>query len=243
MSAGCPNCGSVMAPDAGYCSTCGQAAVGDNTFGHFLHQFLGDYFTFDSKITRSLRPLLFKPGELTLEYIRGRRQRYVPPLRLFIFLSVLFFLVMGSAGASRLDGEDELLREQLFWDNFFASVLPKLFFLFLPLFAGLVHLLHREKGGTFVKPFIFSAHYHSFVFLVFGAYGLISRLLVRWDLVAVNQVLILVLLLWALAHLYLALRRAFRQHSGRQVLSYLALLLLYASMLAGGALGAAWVLA
>lgn len=243
MSAGCPNCGSGMAPDAAYCSACGQAAVGDNTFGHFLHQFLGDYFTFDSKITRSLKPLLFKPGELTLEYARGRRQRYVPPLRLFIFLSVLFFLVVGSAGASPIDGEDEFLREQLFWDNFFASVLPKLFFLFLPIFALLVHLLHREKAGTFVKPFIFSAHFHSFVFLVFGAYGLLSRLLLHWDLVAVNRVLVGVLILWVLAHLYLALRRAFSRRAGRQVLSYLALLLLYAFVLAGGALGAAWALA
>ncbi|MBK7946182.1 MAG: DUF3667 domain-containing protein [Flavobacteriales bacterium] len=242
-AATCPNCEHPMQADAAYCAACGQAAVGDNTFKAFLHQFLGDYFTFDSKITRSLKPLLLKPGELTLEYMRGRRQRYIPPVRLFIFLSVLFFLVVGWGKAAALDGEDELLREQLFWDNFFASVLPKLFFLFLPLFAALVHLLHREKGGSFVKPFIFSAHFHSFVFLVFGGYGVVSRLLARWQLVAVNQVLIAVLALWALAYVYLALRRAFRKSTGRQVLAYFALLLLYLTVLVMGSIGAAWVMA
>ncbi|MBK9175730.1 MAG: DUF3667 domain-containing protein [Flavobacteriales bacterium] len=238
----CPNCDAAMRPDDGYCARCGQTAVGDNSFRHFVDQFLGDYFTFDSKITRSLKPLLFA-GQLTLEYMRGRRARYIPPLRLFIFLSVLFFLVVGTGRSPAMDGEDELLREQVFWDNFFASVLPKLFFLFLPLFALLLHALHREKGGTFVKPFIFSAHFHSFVFLVFGGYGLLSRLLVRWDLVAVNQVLVLALLLWALAYLYLALRRAFTRATGRQLLSYLALLTLYLLVLVGGSLGALWLLA
>lgn len=231
-----------MPAEAAYCAACGQAAVGDSTFRHFLHQFLGDYFTFDSKITRSLKPLLFAPGELTVEYMRGRRQRYVPPLRLFIFLSVLFFLVVGTSRSARLDAADELLREQLFWDDFFASVLPKLFFLFLPLFALLVHVLHREKGGTFVKPFIFSAHFHSFVFLVFGVYGLLSRALAGAGLVAVNQALIVLLLLWALAYVYLALRRAFRRPTGRQVAAYLALLLLYLVVLVAGSLGAAWLM-
>lgn len=238
----CPNCDAAMHANDRYCASCGQAAVGDNSFRHFVDQFLGDYFTFDSKITRSAKPLLFNPGELTLEYMRGRRARYIPPLRLFIFLSVLFFLVVGMGGTASIDTEDELLREQVFWDNFFASVLPKLFFLFLPLFAGLVHLLHREKGGTFVKPFIFSAHFHSFVFLVFGVYGLLSRLLVKGGLVAVNQVLVLVMVAWALAYLYLALRRAFRRATGRQVLSYLALLALYLVVLVGGSLGALWTL-
>jgi len=239
----CPNCEAAMPDGAGYCASCGQAALGDNSFGHFLHQFLGDYFTFDSKITRSLKPLLFAPGELTQEYMRGRRQRYIPPLRLFIFLSVLFFLVVGWGKSADIDGEDFIVREQLFWDNFFASVLPKLFFLFLPLFAGLVHLLHREKGGTFVKPFIFSAHFHSFVFLVFGVYGLVSKLLVKGGLVAVNQVLVVVLLLWVLVYVYLALRRAFKRSAGRQVLAFLALLVLYFVVLVVGALGAVWALA
>lgn len=40
--------------------------------------------------------LLFKPGFLTKEFIAGRRVRYLPPLRLYLVLSVVFFLVMGA---------------------------------------------------------------------------------------------------------------------------------------------------
>jgi hypothetical protein len=232
-----------MPADAAYCSACGQQAVGDNTFGHFLHQFLGDYFTFDSKIIRSLRPLVLQPGELALEYMRGRRQRYIPPVRMFIFLSVLFFLVMGWGGTAAAGTDDAVLRERIFWDRFFTGVLPKLFFLFLPIFAGLVHLLHREKPGTFVKPFVFSAHFHAFVFLVFAAFGAVSRLFVKLHLVVVNQWLLIALALWMAAYLYLALRRAFPKGLGHQLAAWLGLGVLYLAVLAGGAIGALWVLA
>jgi hypothetical protein len=39
--------------------------------------------------------LLFKPGFLTREFLSGRRARYLPPLRLYLVLSVLFFLILG----------------------------------------------------------------------------------------------------------------------------------------------------
>jgi len=53
-----------------------------------------ELFTFDSRVFRSIAPLILKPGELTLEYTRGRRVRYIPPLRLFLFITIiLFFLI------------------------------------------------------------------------------------------------------------------------------------------------------
>jgi hypothetical protein len=84
-----------------------------------VEQFLGDYFTFDSKIIRSAVPLLIEPGKLTQEYLQGRRARYIPPLRMFIFLSVIFFLVIGWSGAGT-DGQTpvEELGDQLWWDRF-----------------------------------------------------------------------------------------------------------------------------
>jgi hypothetical protein len=106
--------------------------------------------------------------------------------------------------------------------------LPKLFFLFLPLFALLLHvLLFRERTYTFEKPFIFSAHFHAFVFLAFTLYGLISRLFIQWGWVKVNALLISLFLLYTLLYLWLALRavypRALVPHSAR----FLALLLCY----------------
>src|SRR5262245_51891783 len=63
---------------------------------HSLREFLAEateVFTHaDSRLWRTIRPLLLRPGFLTREFLRGRRARYLPPFRLYIVASVLFFL-------------------------------------------------------------------------------------------------------------------------------------------------------
>jgi len=54
---------------------------------------VSEHFGLDSKVARTLIALVRWPGRLTNEFIRGRRVRYVPPLRLYLSLSVLFFLL------------------------------------------------------------------------------------------------------------------------------------------------------
>lgn len=65
----------------------------------------------DSKLFVTLRALLFRPGHLTREYVAGRRRSYVPPIRLYIFLSVLFFFMLaampGKGGAEQTPSEKE----------------------------------------------------------------------------------------------------------------------------------------
>ena len=86
----CHNCD---APIQGlYCHDCGQKyvekKVGVKTI---VSDFFDDYFTVDSKIIKSILPLLFKPGFLTNEYLAGRRESYVKPFRIYIITSMLFF--------------------------------------------------------------------------------------------------------------------------------------------------------
>lgn len=92
----CPNCGQKLRPDDKYCPNCGQKNRDWNiSLWQLIIDFLGDYFSFDSKLFKSLKPLLFKPGSMTRAYNEGRRQRYIPPLRLFIFLSIIFFFILS----------------------------------------------------------------------------------------------------------------------------------------------------
>lgn len=103
----CRNCGAqLLGP---HCHACGQAAR--NPFGR-LRDAAADVFEaafdVDGRILRTLRDLLV-PGRLAMNYLAGRRARYVAPIRLFVVLSVLTFFVAhwaSTGGALRIDLTD-----------------------------------------------------------------------------------------------------------------------------------------
>jgi hypothetical protein len=88
----CLNCGTPL--KGPFCYFCGQP---DRNFMRFfpvlLRDFMEDLFDLDSRFIRTMKPLLFKPGRLTRDYMEGRRFRYAPPMRLYIFSSIVFFLL------------------------------------------------------------------------------------------------------------------------------------------------------
>lgn len=88
----CLNCGAEVLGK--FCQNCGQENIEQrDNFFHMVGHFISDYLHFDSKFFRSLLPLFTKPGFLTKEYWDGRRTRYIPPLRLFFFMTIIFVLV------------------------------------------------------------------------------------------------------------------------------------------------------
>lgn len=88
----CLNCGAVLT--GRYCAYCGQAAdVHVPSTAELVHQALEGITHSDSRLWRSLYLLWFKPGELAREFIAGRRAAYLPPFRLYLVLSIIFFLV------------------------------------------------------------------------------------------------------------------------------------------------------
>lgn len=91
-SANCLNCGTEL--KGPFCYYCGQP---DRNFMRFFpalfRDLLEDLLDLDSRFMRTIKPLLFKPGRLTRDYMNGRRFRYAPPMRLYIFSSIVFFLL------------------------------------------------------------------------------------------------------------------------------------------------------
>ncbi|HEY0653246.1 MAG TPA: DUF3667 domain-containing protein [Chryseosolibacter sp.] len=88
----CLNCGAEVLGK--FCQNCGQENIEQrDSFVHMVGHFISDYLHFDSKFFRSLIPLLVKPGFLTKQYWEGKRTHYIPPLRLFFFVTILFVLV------------------------------------------------------------------------------------------------------------------------------------------------------
>lgn len=88
----CLNCNATL--HGYYCHVCGQAnrEPRDSVWGIVSH-FFYDITHFDGKFFTTLGTLIRKPGFLSLEFIRGRRARYLEPVRMYVFTSALFFLV------------------------------------------------------------------------------------------------------------------------------------------------------
>lgn len=90
----CLNCGHEV-PER-FCTHCGQENTEPHeTFGHLASHFFQDITHYDSKAWVTIRDLLFKPGLLTKLYMSGKRQSFVNPVRMYIFISFVFFLVMA----------------------------------------------------------------------------------------------------------------------------------------------------
>jgi hypothetical protein len=88
----CKNCDAVLM--GRFCVTCSQAAdVHVPSTLELLHELLEGLTHSDSRLWRTLTFLWFKPGRLTQEFVAGRRVAYLPPFRLYLILSIIFFLI------------------------------------------------------------------------------------------------------------------------------------------------------
>lgn len=91
----CRNCGHRLFAWDHFCSQCGQDTLDHPpSFYEFVHEWVLHYLAFEGKLWKSLWYLIAKPGFLTLEYLAGRKQRYVLPLRLVLTLGLLFFVAV-----------------------------------------------------------------------------------------------------------------------------------------------------
>ena len=154
-----------------------------------------DIFTFDTRFFRSLLPLFFRPGFLTKEWIAGRRSRYIPPLRLYVFISIMSFLFfryyvvfrlapeltettieksVSSSDSTRVDSE--IQDEKIYLIGFFGDKRPAIgnpfianfsttMFLMLPMFALILKGLYYRTGRFYVQHLILGLHVHAFSFL------------------------------------------------------------------------------
>jgi hypothetical protein len=99
-SGDCLNCGAALAADARFCSQCGQdTANHPPSLFEFAHEFISHYIAVEGTLWKSLWGLMARPGFLTREYLAGRKQRYVLPLRLLLTLGLLFFLALKFAAS------------------------------------------------------------------------------------------------------------------------------------------------
>lgn len=89
----CLNCGHLV--EERFCTHCGQENLQPKeSIGHIIGHFFADITHFDSKLFITLKDLILRPGFLTKEYVAGRRMSYLNPIRMYIFISAIFFLAV-----------------------------------------------------------------------------------------------------------------------------------------------------
>ena len=172
----CPNCDApVHGP---YCAQCGQETVHEMpTLREFAHEYLHHYVAAEGKLVPTVRMLLLKPGQLTIEYLQGRRRRYVKPLALYVTFSFVFFLLLGWSASMTptppvvmLDGKHAVPATQIFSTLAASETDPDgrqvlsfldrhMSWVFQPgqLAAFNDHLLHRLPYTVFVLMPVFAA--------------------------------------------------------------------------------------
>ena len=87
----CKNCNSELV--GLYCSECGQKNSQLLSIKETLKEFTDNVFSFDTRFFITFKYLITKPGLLTTEYWLGRRTKYLPPLRLYLVMSLMYFFI------------------------------------------------------------------------------------------------------------------------------------------------------
>lgn len=158
----CLNCGEPVSGN--YCSNCGQKFQPTKLpLRLYLEDTVETLFNVDNRVFKTLKDLFLRPGKITKEYISGHRATYLPPLRIYISISILYFFLALITESTQVFLVN-LGNEQ--YDPTFVKVLQTAMFVLVPLFALFVKWHHRKRKGYYVEYLIFALHIHSVWFLL-----------------------------------------------------------------------------
>lgn len=199
VSGRCLNCGEAL--NGAFCAACGQRSVSANpTMSELAGDAWQELSGYDGRLAATFRNLL-RPGRLTIDYLQGRRARYLSPVRLYLIASVVYFVVAAAAppnaggirigvwddrGNPEVSAEDRAALEAQLADEVWPirvllqsafkdparfrarvfTIMPRVFFGMLPVFAGIVCLFYRSI--RFPAALVYAVHLHTFAFLAFA---------------------------------------------------------------------------
>lgn len=238
----CKNCGEHL--KGKFCHNCGEKIVeiSDFSIKTMLGQILDGIFNIDSKVFKTFKYLLFKPGCLTKKYVEGIRQPLMRPIQLFLIINVLFFLFLTDADILRIpaqyffnnNNEIELtemsrqtgisevdLKHQ--FDSNSTNYSKALVIVLIPFFAFILMFVNFKKRFFFGQHIIFSIHYFSF-FLIFCV------LLIGIQKFG-NRIIQLVIVIFNFIYLYFAIKTFYRDKIWTALIKALITLVFFLSLI------------
>lgn len=109
----CKNCDHEIKLEDQFCSNCGQKNRESLTLKVLLGELASAYVSWDSKLFRTLKPLFFNPGKVSKNYLAGKRKHYVAPMRIYLFASVMFFVLVSTLG-TRVSPDTDQGNDEIF---------------------------------------------------------------------------------------------------------------------------------
>lgn len=228
VRATCLNCDAPLTGD--YCAACGQRdrppvpALRD-----FLSEIAATVTSLDSRLARTLRTLLTRPGQLTVEYVAGRRRRYTEPAQLYLLAAAVFFLMASYRPFVWVDAESRSVAAQLpgmaianpaadrrlvdladpveyalFAERFAGAIqqfLPLFLVASVVLFSLSVWAIQRKREPRYLPHAVFAVHWVSLYLILMAAARVFPA---GWNL---QDPIFLV----AIVYLVLSLRRVYGQ--------------------------------
>lgn len=224
----CLNCGTELQGE--YCHVCGQKAASLKVGMHdFAHEAMHELSHVDGKVLLTLKLLITKPGQLTKEFLAGRRARYISPVRLYLTCSLVFFTLAAilpgamkdivkigptkNGTVSGLQGKSEFRRElehglrKAAHDGeklreAIMHNMPRAMFVLMPVFALLLWPFYRRAQPYYIPHLYYAIHIHAFAFLVWSIDVILARSGVPRPLAALT-------LFANVPYHYIALRRVY----------------------------------
>ncbi len=107
----CLNCSKALSPEDNYCPNCGQENnIRKIPVHHLAVEVFEDFFHFDTKLWNTIKASFTRPGKITLDYLDGKRVSYVPPVKFYVFVSFIFFLLVGKMSDHAIDGSNKIFK-------------------------------------------------------------------------------------------------------------------------------------
>ncbi|WP_286261333.1 DUF3667 domain-containing protein [Thalassotalea atypica] len=187
MQLNCRNCQTILTENAKYCSTCGQSTKSNRQpFIPFVKEAMHELLDIDGRLSLTLKTLFTKPGLASYEYDLGMQTKYTPPLRLYLVISVIFFLLFSSF--------QQVFTGQEGYSASSIDLYSKAMFVLFPLFALYVKAMY--PSSYLVSNIVFSLHIHSVGYLVLILIGPLEVLERQHILFIALQAPLLLYLLW-----------------------------------------------
>lgn len=163
----CLNCGTPLTDR--FCPHCGQKAQPTRLpLRAVLGEATSTFLNVDGLFWRTLRSLFLQPGRITAEYNAGQRAAQLPPLRVYLGISVIYFVTLSFLGQDRvLFVSLTTTKENGAAAEIVGPAMQYLLFFFVPALAGLLQLLRCRREGYFVEYLVFAIHLHSIWFALF----------------------------------------------------------------------------